>query len=100
MSNDEAEGCTNVGRTGWHIDGTFMETPFNYQTMYFPSVCEGGNTEFVALKELHASVDASTRDRWDRLWMVTGKREAPVHPLVAVHPYRSAETTMVFHCGQ
>eukprot|EP00392_Amoebophrya_sp_AT5.2_P004385 g4393.t1 len=24
VSNDEREGCTNVGRSGWHIDGTFI----------------------------------------------------------------------------
>ncbi|CAK0907017.1 unnamed protein product [Prorocentrum cordatum] len=42
VSNDETEGCTNVGRTGWHIDGTFQSMPFKYQTMHFHSVCEGG----------------------------------------------------------
>ena len=31
VSNDHTEGCTGVGRTGWHVDGTFMRTPFMYQ---------------------------------------------------------------------
>ena len=37
VSNDENEGCTQVGRTGWHIDGTFQQMPFKYQTMHFHS---------------------------------------------------------------
>ncbi len=27
VSNDEREGCRNVGRSGWHIDGSFQEKP-------------------------------------------------------------------------
>jgi len=99
VSNDESEGCTNVGRTGWHLDGTFMETPFMFQTMYFPSVAEGGETWFIPLKELYESQDSSTRERWDRMWMITGKREAPIHPLVYKHPFRG-DPTMCFHCGE
>mmetsp|Transcript_7460 Transcript_7460/g.4419 ORF Transcript_7460/g.4419 Transcript_7460/m.4419 type:complete len:153 (+) Transcript_7460:1-459(+) len=30
--------------------------------------------------------------------MVTGRRQAPIHPLVYRHPFRD-ETTMIFHCG-
>ena len=30
VSNDPAEGCTGVGRTGWHIDGSFQERPFSH----------------------------------------------------------------------
>ena len=26
VSNDRSEGCTNVGRTGWHIDGSFQDS--------------------------------------------------------------------------
>ena len=28
VSNDPTEGCLNVGRSGWHIDGTFRAMPF------------------------------------------------------------------------
>ena len=38
VSNNDVEGCTQVGRSGWHVDGTFQEKPFMYQTMYF--VCQ------------------------------------------------------------
>jgi len=30
VSNDRSEGCTGVGRTGWHIDGSFQEAPFSH----------------------------------------------------------------------
>lgn len=104
VSNDEAEGCRNVGRSGWHIDGTFQTMPFKYQTMYFPSVMadgRGGDTYFVPLKELYDSFTQEERERYDKLWMVTGRREAPVHPMVYRHPYRPGEEeTMLFHCGR
>lgn len=100
VSNDEAEGCTRVGRSGWHVDGTFQMMPFKYQTMYFPSVAEGGDTHFMPLKELHDSFSAEERAYYDGLWMVTGRRESPVHPLVYAHPFRGGEETMIFHCGR
>lgn len=95
VSNDEKEGCTNVGRTGWHIDGTFQEMPFKYQTMHFHSVCAGGETWFIPLREFYEMQDDKTRAQWDRLWMVSGEF---AHPLVYAHPERG-DTTMMFHCG-
>lgn len=97
VSNDENEGCTNVGRTGWHIDGTFQAKPFKYQTMHFHSVCEGGETWFMPLKEFYELQDDETRVRWDRLWMVTDRRQL-AHPLVYQHPTRG-DTSLMFHCG-
>jgi len=97
VSNDEAEGCTNVGRTGWHIDGTFMAKPFKYQTMHFHSVCEGGETWFMPLKEFYERQDEETKARWDRLWMITGRQQF-AHPMVYKHPTRG-DTSMMFHCG-
>ncbi|XP_063615522.1 uncharacterized protein LOC134788594 isoform X2 [Penaeus indicus] len=38
VSNDRSEGCTNVGRTGWHIDGSFQEAPFAY-ALYHMVLC-------------------------------------------------------------
>jgi taurine dioxygenase len=29
VSNDPTEGCVNVGRTGWHVDGSFQVLEFN-----------------------------------------------------------------------
>eukprot|EP00798_Chlamydomonas_sp_ICE-L_P012410 gene12410-15600_t len=64
VSNDEDEGCTNVGRSGWHIDGTFQPQPFSAQTMYFPEVNKGGWTQFVPLKELFDSQTAERQALW------------------------------------
>jgi len=98
VSNDGEEGCTNVGRTGWHIDGTFQPKPFKYQTMHFHSVCEGGETWFIPLKEFYEMQDEQTRARWDSYWMITGRAQY-AHPMVYTHPTRG-DTTMMFHCGE
>lgn len=101
VSNDEGEGRTQVGRSGWHIDGTFQKRPFMYQTMYFPSVAKEGDTHFIPLKELYDSFSADEREEYNKLWMVIGRREALVHPLVYKHPFRPGdEATMLFHCGR
>lgn len=101
VSNKEQEGCTQVGRSGWHLDGTFQNKPFMYQTMYFPSVAQGGDTYFVPLKELYDSFSLEEREYYDTLWMATGRRREGVlvHPLVYKHPFRPEET-MLFHCGR
>lgn len=44
VSNCEEEGCTNVGRTGWHIDGSFMEKPFSHSLYHMVSIPKTGNT--------------------------------------------------------
>jgi taurine dioxygenase len=99
VSNDVTEGCTQVGRS-WHIDGTFQFKPFKYQTMYFSSVCDGGDTYFIPLKELYNTFTQDEKQFYNKLWMVSGSREAPIHPLVYKHPFRmNDEQTLLFHCG-
>eukprot|EP00933_Yihiella_yeosuensis_P043619 TRINITY_DN384_c2_g1_i1.p1 TRINITY_DN384_c2_g1~~TRINITY_DN384_c2_g1_i1.p1 ORF type:complete len:295 (+),score=34.01 TRINITY_DN384_c2_g1_i1:209-1093(+) len=98
VSNDETEGCTGVGRTGWHIDGTFQPMPFKYQTMHFHAVCEGGETWFVPLSDFYEMQDAETKARWDRYWMITGRGDGMAHPLVYKHAVRG-DTALMFHCG-
>ena len=44
VSNIEEEGCRNVGRTGWHIGGSFMEKPFDFSLYYMHSVPKSGDT--------------------------------------------------------
>lgn len=44
VSNDEAEGCTNVGRTGWHIDGSFMTEPFTFSLYHMVAIPKSGDT--------------------------------------------------------
>jgi alpha-ketoglutarate-dependent taurine dioxygenase len=44
ISNDPEEGCTNVGRSGWHIDGGFMPEPFCYVIYHMLEVPKTGPT--------------------------------------------------------
>ena len=44
VSNDAQQGCRNVGRTGWHIDGSFMEYPYSHSLYHMVSVPKSGDT--------------------------------------------------------
>lgn len=44
VSNVSSEGCTNVGRTGWHIDGSFMHKPFSHSIYHMVNVPKTGDT--------------------------------------------------------
>jgi alpha-ketoglutarate-dependent taurine dioxygenase len=98
VSNDESEGCTNVGRTGWHIDGSFQPAPFAYSLYHIISVPEQGDTVFIPLNELIMSLSEEQRNRWERLWMVSDRRGGIVHPLIYSHPV-TGQKTMCFHLG-
>ena len=97
VSNDESQGCTRVGRSGWHIDGSFQHTPFKVQTMHFWSVSKGGATLFAPLAEVFESLPRDQQAQWTKLWFVTDGGRA--HPLVHRHPY-TARPALCFHCGE
>ena len=44
VSNNSEEGCIGVGRTGWHIDGTFRECPYSHSLYHIHSVPKEGDT--------------------------------------------------------
>jgi alpha-ketoglutarate-dependent taurine dioxygenase len=44
VSNDGSEGCRGVGRTGWHIDGSFQPAPFAYSLYYMAHIPRKGDT--------------------------------------------------------
>eukprot|EP00884_Botryococcus_braunii_P003178 jgi/Botrbrau1/12861/Bobra.0188s0004.1 len=98
VSNDAQEGCTGVGRTGWHIDGTFQNMPYGYSLYHSHSIPRKGATVFLPLKEVVETLSTEQRGRWERLWMVSDRRDGPVHPLIYPHPI-TGETTMCFHTG-
>jgi len=104
VSNDEAEGCTQVGRSGWHIDGSFQPRPFKVQTMTFWSVSRRGQTLFSPLEDVVARLSPGDRDEWERLSVVTnspardGSGLPVIHPLVYAHP-DTGKATLCFHCG-
>jgi hypothetical protein len=44
VSNDAAMGCTGVGRTGWHVDGSFQPSPFSHALYHIWSCPSQGET--------------------------------------------------------
>ncbi|XP_035827341.1 alpha-ketoglutarate-dependent taurine dioxygenase isoform X2 [Aplysia californica] len=97
VSNDEREGCRNVGRTGWHIDGSFMMEPFNYAIYHMVSIPKTGATAFIGFEELLNSLSPERRASWERLWMVGNSRDV-VHPLIYSHPV-TRKPVLCFHLG-
>ncbi|XP_046658775.1 alpha-ketoglutarate-dependent sulfate ester dioxygenase-like isoform X1 [Homalodisca vitripennis] len=98
VSNDPTEGCTGVGRTGWHIDGTFQPAPYAYSLYYMASVPKEGATVFAPLTEVIEGLSPEKYAEWDRLWMASDRRAGPVHPLIYTHP-RSKKKVLCFHLG-
>lgn len=96
VSNDSSEGCTQVGRSGWHIDGTFLETPFPVQIMHFWQVIEGGSTLFSPLASVADLLCAEDPAFWTHLSFVG--RDCS-HPLICSHPITN-ERTAIFHFGR
>lgn len=75
-----------VGRTGWHIDGTFQPAPYAYSLYYMASVPKNGATVFAPLTEIIEGLSPEKYAEWDRLWMASDRRSGPVHPLIYTHP--------------
>uniref|UniRef100_UPI00358F0BE8 3-((Z)-2-isocyanoethenyl)-1H-indole synthase-like n=1 Tax=Myxine glutinosa TaxID=7769 RepID=UPI00358F0BE8 len=98
VSNDEREGCRGVGRTGWHIDGSFQRAPFSYSLYHIVNAPRKGATVFAPLTELLQGLSPEKRARWERLWMVSDRRMGVVHPHIYPHPITS-KATMCFHIG-
>ena len=98
VSNDRSEGCTNVGRTGWHIDGSFQEAPFSHSIYHIISVPTSSSTVFAPLTEIIENLAPEKKAFWDRLWMVSDRRSGPKHPLIYTHP-ESGKPTLCFHLG-
>lgn len=44
VSNDRRDGCTNVGTSGWHIDGTYYERLYSHGVYHMIRVPKKGNT--------------------------------------------------------
>lgn len=96
VSNDDKEGCTHVGRTGWHIDGSFMQMPFSHSLYHIISTPICSSTSFVSLSDVIKRLGKDRRQFWNRLWMMSGKDLA--HPLIYTHPITGLPT-LCFHLG-
>ena len=99
VSNDPSQGCTGVGRTGWHVDGSFQRAPFAVAIYHIWSVPSQGDTVFAPLNEIvNKVISDEQRARWERLWMLSDRRVFQPKPLIYTHP-KSGLDTMCFHLG-
>ncbi|DBB16677.1 TPA: hypothetical protein ACH3X3_014925 [Trebouxia sp. C0006] len=98
VSNSNLEGCTGVGRTGWHIDGSFMAKPFAYSTYHIVSCPTQGDTIFAPLMEVAESLSSERRERWERLYMLSDRRGGVAQPFIYPHPI-TGKPTMCLHTG-
>mmetsp|Transcript_33328 Transcript_33328/g.83957 ORF Transcript_33328/g.83957 Transcript_33328/m.83957 type:complete len:326 (+) Transcript_33328:321-1298(+) len=98
VSNVAAEGCTGVGRTGWHIDGSFMDAPYQVSCYHMHAVPTRGATAFVSLEALINRMSDDQRSKWDRLWMCSDRQTGPQHPVLYKHPV-TGRSTMCLHLG-
>lgn len=98
VSNDEKHGCTGVGRTGWHIDGSFQQAPFDYSLYHIVHTPKKSATVFAPLNELISGLPSEKRSRWERLWMASDKRSGIIHPMLYPH-HVTGQMTMCFHLG-
>ena len=63
---------TRVGRTGWHIDGSFQPAPFAYSLYHMVCVPLKGDTVFAPLNEIVDNLPSEKRNEWERLRVVSG----------------------------
>lgn len=98
VSNDENEGCRGVGRTGWHVDGSFQLAPFRYALYHIIECPRAGDTVFLPLSEFLSTLNDEQRARWERLYMCSDRRSQSVKPLIYSHP-ETGQDTMCFHLG-
>lgn len=99
VSNDPAEGCTGVGRTGWHVDGSFQQSPFSHAIYHIIHCPTKGATVFLPLKEFLQSLPEEYRKKLERLSMLSDRRSiGTAKKVVYPHPVTNEET-MCFHLG-
>lgn len=98
VSNDRAMGCTGVGRTGWHVDGSFQATPFSHALYHIIECPQKGATTFLPLEEFLDGLDPAYLARLKSLSMLSDRRDTTMKPLVYRHPI-TGRKTMCFHLG-
>jgi len=62
---------TVVGRTAWHIDGSFQPSPFPYYLYHMVCVPLKGDTVFAPLTETVENLTSVKRNEWESLWMMS-----------------------------
>ncbi len=87
--------CTNIGRTGWHIDGTMHEKPYSHSLYHIIECPREGATIFAPLTDIVENISPEKRSWWERLHMVSD-RIGETHPLIYPHP-DTGKPVMCFH---
>lgn len=106
VSNDSNKGCLNVGRTGWHIDGTFLQKPYNYSMMHIISVPKRGygQTAFISSSLVIDNIlnkdkqFEKLKKKLNKLYMVGTPSNYAIHPIIYKHPITKRQT-MLIHLG-
>jgi len=62
---------TAVGRTGWHIDGSFQPASFAYSLYYVVFVTLNCNTVFEPLNEIVENLPPEKIRNCERVWMMS-----------------------------
>jgi taurine dioxygenase len=98
VSNESTVGCTGVGRTGWHVDGSFQPSPFSHALYHIVSVPKKGATVFLPLEEFLDGLEPAYRAKLESLSMMSDRRSMYAKPVVYKHP-KTDRPTMCFHLG-
>ncbi|XP_006818383.2 alpha-ketoglutarate-dependent taurine dioxygenase-like, partial [Saccoglossus kowalevskii] len=97
VSNDAKEGLYNVGRKGWHIDGSFFPKPYSHALYQMVHVPMDGDTVFVSLNDIVKGLSEEQLARFERLSVIT-TRPNIIHPLIYSHP-ETNEKVLCIHMG-
>lgn len=98
VSNDSTVGCTGVGRTGWHVDGSFQPSPFSHALYHIIECPTKGATAFLPLEEFLDGLEPGYRRKLEALSMLSDRRSMHAKPVVYSHP-KTGKKTMCFHLG-
>lgn len=98
VSNDPSQGCTGVGRTGWHVDGSFQPSPFSHALYHIVECPTKGATSFLPLEEFLDSLKIEDQFELAMLMMLSDRRSTGAKPLCYTHP-KTGRRTMCFHLG-
>jgi len=106
VSNDAKKGCLNVGRTGWHLDGSFLPKPYNFSMMHIISAPKPGygQTAFISSRlaveqvlQKHSQLE-ELNGVLHRLYFVGTSPNHAIHPVIYPHPV-TKKPTMLLHLG-
>lgn len=99
ISNDERRGGRSIGTEGWHVDGNVAEVPHRYTLLFCESAIKGGDTRFVALRDIVKNTfEIKTSPLYHGVEYRSAFNASVVHPLIYPHPV-TGDDTMVFGLG-